>query len=70
MVYRLMKSEKFTLNPMDSASVSCYRQIQVSKFHQLSDALAACNTANHKAGTRYFILNELGKEYYGGAWVD
>jgi hypothetical protein len=69
-MYRLMKSEKITVSHLDSGSVSIYRQIQVSKFQKLSDALVTCNTASDNAGTRYFILNELGKEYYEGAWID
>lgn len=69
-MYRLMKSEKFTLSHLDSGSVSFYRQIQASKFQKLSDALAICKTASDNAGNRYFILNELGKEYYEGTWID
>lgn len=70
LMYRLMKSEKVTLSHLDSRSVSYYRQIQVSKFQKLSDALLSCETVSDNAGTRYFILNEKGKEYYEGTWVD
>ncbi len=70
LMYRLMKSEKFIIDPMDSGSVSHYRQIQVSTFQQLCDALASCETINEKKGPRHFVLNELGKEYHRGAWID
>jgi hypothetical protein len=77
-MYRLMKSEKTTLSHQDSGSVSFYRQIQVfkyssiqvSKLQKLSDALVTCKTASDNAGARYFIFNELAKEYYDVAWID
>jgi hypothetical protein len=69
-MYRLMKSEKITLSNQDSGSVSFYRQIQVSKFQELNDALLSCEAVSDSEGTRYFILNEKGKEYYEGTWID
>ena len=69
-MFRLMKSEKFALDPVVSGSMSSYRQIQLNQFRQLSAALTACEAANDKVGDHHYILNASGKEYYGGTWVD
>jgi len=69
-MYRLMKSEKFTLGHVVSGSKLSYRQIQVTQFQQFSAALTACGAANDKTGARHYVLNASGKEYYGGAWID
>ena len=69
-MYRLMKSEKITFEHKVSGRMSFYRQIQVSKFQQFSDALAACEVANDKIGPRHYLLNRSGKEYHGSTWID
>jgi hypothetical protein len=69
-MYRLMKSEKFTLDHVVSGSMSSYRQIQVSQFQQFSAALTACGAANDKVRSRHYVLNESGKEYHGCTWID
>jgi hypothetical protein len=70
LMYRLMKSEKLTLDHRASGSKLSYRQIQVTRFRQFSAALTACEAANDKVGSRHYVLNASGKEYYGGAWID
>jgi hypothetical protein len=40
-MYRLMKSEKFTLDHLTSGPVSFYRQTQVKHFRQFRSALGA-----------------------------
>ena len=70
LMYRLMKSEKFTVDQVISGSMSSYRQIQLNQFRQLSAALTACEAANDKRESCHYVINESGKEYYGGAWVD
>jgi hypothetical protein len=69
-MYRLMKSEKFTLDHLTSGLVSFYRQTQVKRFGRLRAALGACEVANNAGGPRYYLLNESGQEYYGGTWID
>jgi hypothetical protein len=69
-MYRLMKSEKFTLDHLDSGSRSLYRQIQVSQFQRFSAALTACGAANDNIGSRHYVLNESGKEYFKCTWID
>ena len=69
-MYRLMKSEKFTLDHLTSGLVSFYRQTQVKCFERLHAALGACEVANNGGGPRYYLLNECGQEYYGGTWID
>jgi hypothetical protein len=65
-----MKSEKFTLDHLTSGLVSFYRQTQVKCFVRLHAALGACEVANNGGGSRYYLLNECGQEYYGGTWID
>ncbi|MFC1603366.1 hypothetical protein ACFL3U_07340 [Pseudomonadota bacterium] len=70
LMYRLMKSEKFTLDHVVSGSNLLYRQTQVTQFLRFSAALTACEAANDKVGSRHYVLNASGKEYYGGIWID
>lgn len=69
-MYRLMKSEKFTLDHLTSGLISFYRQTQVKHFRQFRSALGACEVANNNGRSRYYLLNESGQEYYGGTWID
>lgn len=69
-MYRLMKSEKFTLNHMLTGSHSLYRQIQIKEFHHLSKAVDECNVANNGEESRFYILNDSGKEFYDNSWID
>ena len=63
-MYRLMKSETFTLDHLTSRLVSSYRRTQVEHFQQLRSALGACEVANNNGRSRYQLLNESGQEYY------
>jgi hypothetical protein len=65
-----MKSEKFTLDHLTSGLISFYRQTQVKHFRQFPPALGACEVANNKSISRYYLLNERGQEYFGGNWID
>ncbi|MFC1602726.1 hypothetical protein ACFL3U_04085 [Pseudomonadota bacterium] len=65
-----MKSKKFILSSTRSGEMSPYRQIQVNQFWKFSAALSACEVANNKVDDHHYILNESGKEYHGGAWID
>ena len=69
-MYRLMKSEKFTLGHPTSGLASSYRQTPVKHFQQFRTALCACEVANNSGRSRYYLLNESGQEYYGGTWID
>ena len=69
-MYRLMKSEKFTLDHLTSGLVSFYRQTQVKRFGRLRAALGACEVANNAGGPRSYLLNESGQEDSGGPWID
>lgn len=69
-MYRLMKSDKFTLERLTSGPTSFYRQTQVDHFQQFRSALGACMVANDDGGSRYYLLNTSGQEYYGGNWID
>lgn len=69
-MYRLMKSKKVTLDHPISGLMSSYRQIQVDHFQKFGAALGACEVANSKGSSRHYVLNELGQEYYDGAWIN
>jgi hypothetical protein len=69
-MYRLMKSEKFTLDHVTSGHTSFYRQTQVKHFQQFRSALGACEVANNTSESRYYLLNDSGQEYYCGTWID
>jgi len=68
-MYRLMKSQKFPLD-QPSGLISSYRQTRVKHFRKFRSALGACKVANNDNLSRYYLLNELGQEYYGGTWID
>jgi hypothetical protein len=69
-MYRLMKSEKFTLDHPISGLMSSYRQTEMGHFEQFVAAHGACEVANYKGSSRYYVLNESGQEYYEGTWID
>ncbi len=69
-MYRLMKSEKFVLDHPLSGPMSLYRQLEVDQFRQFRAALTACEAANGTVGSRYYVLNESGEEYYDGSWIN
>jgi len=68
-MYRMMKSEKITLDHAISGPLSSYRQIKIGLFDGLGAALDACGVANNKLGGHYYVLNGSGEEYYGGTWI-
>ncbi len=69
-MYRLIKSQKVPKYTAISDEHNLFRQIQVYQFQHFSAALTACHICNDKADSRHYILNEAGKEYYKGAWID
>jgi hypothetical protein len=66
LMYRLIKSEKFTHNHEVSGSMLSYRQIQLNQFRQFSAAFTTCEVANVKVGSCHCVLNESGEEFYIG----
>ena len=69
-MYRLMKCEKVFLGQATAGPASPYRQTQVESYPQLRVAMAACQAANDEGRSRHYLLNESGKEYYSGIWID
>ncbi len=69
-MYRLMKSEKFNhIQPLPGSG-QLYRQLQIKRFEKFRSAMAACKIANGKDGSRYYVLNDAGKEFYENSWID
>lgn len=69
-MYRLVKSEVTPLHHAASKTESPYRQVQLHHFQKLEAALTACAIYNDKLGSRHYVTNESGKEYYEGIWID
>lgn len=70
-MYRLMKSDKFTFDHVTSGRISTYRQSEIGHFLRFRLAHEACEAANlNGRSSHYYVLNELGQEYYDGAWID
>ena len=67
-MYRLIKSERLSIETSDV--LSSYRQVQVYQLQQLEAALRAFDICNDKSGSRHYILNEAGNEYYEGLWIE
>jgi len=69
-MYRLMRSQKVTLEHAVPRLLPSYRHTQVGHFQQFTAALEACETANDQGMSRYYVLNESSQEYYDGSWID
>lgn len=70
-MYRLMRSEKLTLDHLVWGLMSSYRQTEAGHFQQFRAAHEACEVANNNGrSARYYVLNETGQEYYDGNWID
>jgi len=69
-MFRLMKSEKFTIDHLAWGLTSSYRHSEIHHFRKFCAAHQACEVANDKGRARYFVLNKSGQEYYEGIWID
>jgi len=69
-MYQLIKSEIIPFHHAASKTVPLYRQVQLHQFKKMEAALTACEFYNDKSGSRHYVINESGKEYYEGIWVD
>ncbi len=69
-MYRVMKSERVTLDHAISGQLSSYRQIEIGNYLQFPAALGACRASNTKERARFYVLNASGQEYYDGSWID
>ena len=69
-MYRLMQSQKFTLEHHGSGPISTYRQRLIGQYGEIRTALEACHEANAEGRHRYYVLNDAGQENYLGSWID
>ena len=69
-MYRLMQSEKFTLEHSTLGPISTYRQRLIEQYGEVRIALEACQKANAEGRHRYYVLNDAGQENYRGTWID
>lgn len=68
-MYRLMQSQKFTLEHRTLGRISTYRQRLIGQYGEVRIALEACNKANAEGRHRFYVLNETGQENYRGTWI-
>jgi hypothetical protein len=69
-MYRLMMSQKVNRGILSDGSHSLYRQTEIDHFINFNTALNACELANCDSKSRFYVLNEVGKEYYDFTWID
>ena len=69
-MYRLMRSEKFTLDHVVSGLMSSHRQTKIGHYERFPAAQAACELANGKGRRRHYVVNDSGQEYDNGTWID
>ncbi len=69
-MYSLFKSEVIPVHHAPPKLMTSYRQVSVHNFKKLEAALTACQIYNDKSGSDYYVINESGKKYHEGAWVD
>lgn len=69
MYYKLMKSE-LTKRAQDEAVSRPYEQTEVARYVVFDEAVSACAKANRKPDARHYVMNDSGKEYYAGGWID
>jgi len=67
-MYTLMKSVEPSLGKR-AGGFSAYRQEEVAQYPSFMEGLAACDRANERSTTRYYLMNELGEEYYAHNWI-
>jgi hypothetical protein len=69
MYYKLMKSER-TSRVQAEAMFRPYEQTEVGRYVVFDEAVSACAKANRKLDVRHYVMNDSGKEYYAGGWID
>lgn len=69
-MYRLIKSEIIPFHHAAPKAELPYRQVQLHYFQKLEAALTACEIYNGKSDSRHYVINESGKAYFEGDWVD
>jgi len=68
-MFTLMKSEK--MDYQSSATRSrAYEQKEVGQYVHFLDAVAACDEANREHADWHYVMNDSGKEFYNGSWID
>ncbi|MDQ7090617.1 MAG: hypothetical protein Q9M50_08225 [Methylococcales bacterium] len=69
-MYRLLKSEIIPVHNQPPWIKTVYRQVELHHFQGLEAALTACHLYNDKSDSYHYIINESGKKYHEGIWVD
>ncbi len=68
-MYSLMRSERILLDHVLSGPLVSYRQKEISRFREFQAAITARQAAPEEIDAGYYILNDLGQEYFGGTWI-
>jgi hypothetical protein len=68
-MYTLMRSQPNTLKDAPTRSPA-HMQKEVATYVAFDEAVAACEKRNREGSSRHYVMNESGKEYYAGVWID
>jgi hypothetical protein len=68
-MYTLMRPEQTKLESRAPGS-RAYEQHKVGQYADFDVALDACDQANREHTSRYYLMNDSGKEFYNGSWID
>jgi hypothetical protein len=68
-MYILMESQRNTLENAVTRSPA-HMQKEVAKYVAFDEAVAACEDRNRAGDSRHYVMNESGREYYAGVWID
>jgi hypothetical protein len=47
-----------------------YEQKKVRRYADFAVALEACDKANQEHPDWHYVMNDSGKEFYNGSWID
>jgi hypothetical protein len=68
-MYTLMKCKRSKAGRPAPGATSAYVQVEVAQYADFDDAITARDTANVSLASRHYVMNESGREYYDGTWI-
>jgi hypothetical protein len=68
-MYTLMKCRRSKAGRPAPGASSAYVQVEVAQYADFDDAITARDTANISLAARHYVMNDSGREYYDGTWI-
>jgi hypothetical protein len=68
-MYTLMKCKRSKAGRPAPGASSAYVQVEVAQYADFDDAITARDTANISLAARHYVMNDSGREYYDGTWI-